>query len=95
MIDSIDGLAFLRILQQFITFLDWLCIHCLDARLIEPSKRQHRDVGQAGPRRLELLPEGEDRQDRQVANALDCQIKQLDRGGIGPLKSSKRNRIGC
>jgi hypothetical protein len=48
-------------------------------------ERDASDVRETGPGRLVFRPEGEERQYRQGADALDGQIEHFERGRIGPV----------
>jgi hypothetical protein len=57
----------------------------LDLGGCQAIERDAGDVREAGPGRLVFRPEGEDRQYRQGADALDRQIEHFERGRIRPM----------
>ena len=53
---------------------------------VQAIKHKQADPGLANPGRLELGAEGYDEQNGQPAHLLDCEIEQLARGRIDPMR---------
>ena len=66
--------------------------HAFDVRAVETAQRQGADIEQTNPRRLELRPEGEQRQYWELANPLDSEVEQFEGGGIGPVYVLKKEQ---
>jgi hypothetical protein len=66
----------------------------LDLGRSQAVERDAGNVRQAGPGRLVFRPEGEERQYRQGADALDRQIEHFERGRIGPVGVLEQHQYG-
>ena len=57
----------------------------LAVALAEPIERQARDMGAAGPGRLEFRAKGDRQQHRQMPHPVDGQVQQLARSRVDPV----------
>src|SRR5690348_10362649 len=59
--------------------------YAFDALTIQSAQHQSADVGKRAPGRLELGSKRDECENRQLADPLDNEMKQLERGVVGPL----------